>query len=202
MSWIFSFLLLCYASVRLVLWTRGQWRWLSLRHELPVPPNMIEPPEHLSSGLAFLFVRSRQLRIDLTQARRMLAAVAATDPDVPLGRVRDARYRRALMETWTHLRAWLRESDTLDVGDRQALVDLGLTTSNIAELMEGLRDRWRAVARSRALDTFPLEDLFAVQAVLDRVEHELIMIEDGLAHVPEDPYRDRFVGDIRPAPLH
>ena len=77
MSWIFSFLLLCYASVRLVLWARGQWRWLSLRHELPVPPEAIEPPEHLSSGLALLFVRCRRLRIELTQARRMLATVAA-----------------------------------------------------------------------------------------------------------------------------
>jgi hypothetical protein len=194
-SWIFSFLLLCYASVRLVLWTRGQWRWLSLRHGLPVPPDMIDPPEHLSSGLALLFVRSRQLRIDLTHARRMLVAVAATDPDVPLGSVRDARYRRALMESWTHLRAWLRASETLDASDEQALADLGLSVAAIAELVASLRGRWHAVARSRALDTFPLEDLFAVQAALDGAERELITIEAALARAPDHPYRDMHVGE-------
>jgi hypothetical protein len=194
-SWIFSFLLLCYASVRLVLWARGQWRWLSLRHGLPVPPPAIEPPEHLSSGLALLFVRSRRLRIELTQARRMLATVAATDPDIPLGRVRDARYRRALMESWTHLRAWQRESEMLSGSDLEALADLGLTTGTIAELIASLRDRWNAAARSRALDTFPIEDLHAVQAALERAELELIAIESALARTPDDPYRDRFVGE-------
>lgn len=201
MSWIFSFLLLCYAGVRLVLWTRGQWRWMSLRHGLPVPPEAIEPPEHLSSGLALLFVRCRRLRIDLTQARRMLATVAACDPDVPLGQVRDSRYRRALMESWTQLRGWLRDNETLDQSDRQALADLGLTTGtitelgNLADLVGSMHDRWRAVARSRALDTFPLADLHAVQATLDRAELELVAIESALARVPDDPYRDRFVGE-------
>ncbi|MFV8749120.1 hypothetical protein ACNOYE_01070 [Nannocystaceae bacterium ST9] len=196
MSWIFSFLLLCYATVRLALWMRGQWRWLSVRDGLPVPPAEIEAPEHLSPGLALLFSRSRRLRIDLTQARRMLATVEATDPDAALGQVRDARYRRALMESWTRLRAWVRESEALGEADRQALADLGLTTRTIAELIEGLHDRWRAVSRARALDVFPLADLQAVRASLDRAELELVAIEDALARVPDHPYRDRFaVGD-------
>lgn len=195
MSWIFSFLLVCYASIRLVLWTRGQWRWLSLRHTLPIPPAEVDPPQHLSSGLALMFGRSRRLRIDLTHARRMLATVAATDPDVPLGQVRDARYRRALMESRAHLRDWLRASEGLDEFDGQAFADLGLTTHTIRDLIDGLYDSWRAVARARALDTFPLEDLFAVQAALERAERELIAIEAGLARVADDPYRDRFVAD-------
>jgi hypothetical protein len=194
-SWIFSFLLVCYAGIRLALWTRGQWRWLSLRHTLPALPAEVEPPEHLSPGLALMFGRSRRLRIDLTHARRMLATVAATDPDVPLGQVRDARYRRALIESRTLLRDWLRASEELDEYDAVAFSDLGLTTSNLRELSEGLHDYWRAVARARALETVPLEDLRTVQAVLDRAELELIAIEAGLARIADDPYRDRFVGE-------
>jgi hypothetical protein len=194
-SWIFSFLLVCYAGIRLVLWTRGQWRWLSLRHTLPAPPMEVGPPEHLSSGLALMFGRCRRLRIDLTEARRMLATVAATDPDVPLGQVRDARYRRALIESRTLLRDWLRESEGLDEHDARAFADLGLSTGNLRELHDGLHDYWRAIARARALETVPLEDLRTVQAVLERAELELVAIEAGLARVSDDPYRDRFVGD-------
>ncbi len=193
MSWIFSFLLACYASIRLVLWMRGQWRWLGLRHTLPVAPEEIDAPERLSPGLALHFARCRRLRIDLTHARRMLATVAATDPDVPLGQVRDARYRRALMQSWTQLRAWLRESETLDEVDALALADMGLSTRNIAELITGMSERWRAVSRARALDTFPLADLVAIQTLLDRAERELVAIECGLTRVADDPYRDRFV---------
>jgi hypothetical protein len=191
-SWIFSFLLVCYASVRLVLWMRGQWRWLSLRKGLPDLPSEVRPPEHLSANLARLFSTCRTLRIELTHARRMLALVAATDPDVPLGQVRDTRYRRALMESWTHLRAWLREAERLDELDRTTLDELGLGTRNLAELTEGLRPRWSAVARARALDPFPLDDLELVRTTLERAELELVALERGLASVPDDPYRDRF----------
>lgn len=192
MSWIFSFLLVCYASVRLVLWMRGQWRWLSLRKRLPDLPREVAPPEHLSANLARLFAKSRWLRIELTHARHLLAMVAATDPDVPLGQVRDTRYRRALMQSWTHLRAWLRETEALDELDRTTLDELGLGTRNLAELTEGLRPRWRAVARARALDPFPLGDLELVQATLERAELELVALERGLSLTPDDPYRDRF----------
>lgn len=193
MSWIFSFLLVCYASVRLVLWARGQWRWLGLRKGLPTPPAEVDPPEHLSIGLARLFASCRRLRIALTHTRRTLALVATTDPDVALGQVRDARYRRALMESWTHLRAWLREAEALDTRDLAALDEVGLGTRNLAALTEGLRTRWRAASRSRALDTFPLDDLAMVRATLERAELELVELETGLARQADDPYRDRCV---------
>ncbi len=191
-SWIFSFLLVCYAAVRLALWVRGQWRWLTLRKTLPESPVEIDAPEYLSPGLALRFIRARRLRIELSHARRMLATVAITDPDVALGQVRDARYRRALMESWTHLRAWLREGEGIAEVDVQTMFDLGVSDQAIAGLVEGLRSRWRSVARARALDTFPTADLFAVQATLDRVDRELMAIEVGLARVVEDPYRESF----------
>jgi hypothetical protein len=195
-SWIFSFLLACYACVRLVLWARGQVRWLSIRNTLPIPPLEVVPPRHLSRGLAELFVACRQLRVELVHARRLLLAVEVTDPDVGLGHVRDARYRRALMQSFTQLGAWLRWFEGLAESERAILYDRGLGHERIAALRESLHDRWLVAARARALDPFALADLHAVKQALERADLELQAIERGLAALGEDPYRDRFVSDL------
>ncbi len=192
MSWIFSFLLACYACVRLVLWTRGQVRWLSIRRTLPVPPTEVAAPEQLSAGLARLFLACIQLRAQLVHARRMLVAVEITDPDASLGHVRDARYRRAVMESWTHLNAWLRGISELDEAELLVLRDKGLGHEAIASMVEGMREHWRAASRARALDPFAMTDLLAIKRTFERVEAELLGIERGLVEMGEDPYRDRF----------
>ena len=191
MSWFFSFLLLCYVLVRIVLRVRGQIRWLAIRRTLPVPPPMVAAPEHLSAPLAELFVGTLALRSDLVRARRELAAVAVKDPDAPLGRVRDGRYRRTVMDSWSRLNAWLRTVNRLDVASSAQLRDMHLDARTIAQLRDSLHDKWSEASRARALDPFALEDLVAVQQTFERVEVELEAIEQGLAQIAEHPYRDR-----------
>jgi hypothetical protein len=188
-SWLFSFLLLCYVLVRIVLRVRGQIRWLAIRKTLPEPPPMVAAPEHLSPALAELFVDSLALRADLVRARRVLAAVAVKDPDAPLGHVRDAHYRRTLMDSWSRINAWLRAVDRLDAVTVGALRDLHLESDAIASLRDALHDKWYAVSRSRALDPFALDDLLAVAQTFERLELELATIEQGLAQHGEHPYR-------------
>lgn len=192
MSWIFSFLLGCYVLVRLVLRVRGQLRWLALRETLPVPPEVAAAPRHLSPGLGELFVSSRELRVALVEARRTLVSVEVTDPDAPLGRVRDARYRRALMENWSRINHWLRAVRELEEGDAARLGDLHLGPKKIEQLRDSLRGKWQVAAQARALDPFELADLHDVANAFERVGEELALIENGLERVGDDPYRDRF----------
>lgn len=191
-SWFFSFLLLCYVLVRLVLRARGQIRWLAIRDSLPDPPRMVPAPAHLSSALAALFVDSLALRADLVRARRRLTAVAVKDPDAPLGHVRDANYRRALMESWTHINAWLRTVERLDSASAAELADHHLGSEAITGLRDSLYTKWSSVARARALDPFALDDLIAVQQTLERIELALVDIEHGLVALGDHPYRQRI----------
>jgi hypothetical protein len=191
-SWIFSFLLACYVLVRIVLRVRGQLRWLSVRESLPNPPPPVAAaPEHLGLGLAGFYVETRALRIALVEARRMLMTVAVTDPDAPLGRVRDARYRRALMQSFSDINRWLRGIRELDDHATMGLSDLHLGGGSVEQLRDALRGRWRAVSRARPLDLFPLEDVLAVQRMLELLDDELAAIERGLERLGDDPYRDR-----------
>lgn len=199
MSWLFSFLLLCYVAVRMVLRVRGQIRWLAVRETLPEPPRMVPAPEHLSPALASLFTNSLALRADLVAARRELAAVAVKDPDAPLGRVRDARYRRTLMDAWSRIQTWLRQLDELDATAIGELADFHIDTGSVAPLRDSLRDKWSAVSRSRALDPFELDDLLAVAQTFERVEQALAEIERGLTRFGEHPYRGSFAPDSEPS---
>jgi hypothetical protein len=197
-SWIFSFLLACYVLVRIVLRVRGQLRWLSVRESLPKPPPPVTAaPEHLGPGLAGFYVQTRALRIALVEARRMLMTVAVTDPDAPLGRVRDARYRRALMQSFSDINRWLRGIRELDDHATMGLSDLHLGGGSVEQLRDALRGRWRAVSRARPLDLFPLEDVLAVQRTLELLDDELAAIERGLERLGDDPYRDRDHGRAR-----
>jgi hypothetical protein len=191
-SWIFSFLLACYVLVRIVLRVRGQLRYLSVRESLPVPPpSVAAAPEHLGNALAGFYVDTRVLRIALVEARRMLMTVAVTDPDAALGRVRDARYRRALMQSFSDINRWLRGIREFDDHVTMSLSDLHLGGGSVEQLRDGLRGRWQAVSRARPLDLFPLEDVLAVQRTLELLDDELAAIERGLERHGDDPYRDR-----------
>jgi len=197
-SWIFSFLLLCYALVRVVLRVRGQLRWLAIRKTLPTPPPMVEAPEHLSPGLSGLFVTSRTLRAELCHSRRTLTAVAVQDPDAPLGQVRDTRYRRAVIESWTLINTWLRSVNKLGELDAAELADAHISAAAIEQLRDAMHDSWRAASQARALEPFPIAQLVANQRALEQLELELVAIERGLARVNEHPYRRSNRRNSRP----
>jgi hypothetical protein len=188
-------LLLCYVLVRIVLRVRGQIRWLAIRETLPDPPPMVAAPEHLSPPLTELFASTLALRAELVHARRELSEVAVKDPDAPLGRVRDARYRRTMLTSWSRLNAWLRAFGRLDTASLAQLRDVHLDSDAIAQLRDSLHDKWYAASRARALDLFELEDLLAAQRTFERVEDELESIEQGLALLAAHPYRDRHVAE-------
>lgn len=191
MSWIFSVLLLCYALVRVVLRVRGQIRWLSIRHTLPSPPPMVAAPDHLSPALSSLFVASRDLRAELCHARRALTAVAVKDPDAPLGQVRDASYRRTVMQSWSQVNAWLRSVAELGEVDTALLTDNHVGPAAIAGLRDSMREAWRMAAQARALEPFPIAQLVEIQQTLERLDLELLALERGLGRANEHPYRDR-----------
>lgn len=118
-------------------------------------------------------------------------SVAVTDPDAPLGRVRDAHYRRALMQSFSEINAWLRGIRDLDSHAAASLADMHLGSGPIEQLRDALRDPWRAVARARALEPFAIDDLLAVQRTLESLDDELVAIERGLEWLGDDPYRGR-----------
>jgi hypothetical protein len=193
-SWIFSFLLVCYALVRISLRVRGQLRWRSIRDTLPPTPEPVEAPSHLGSRLGALYCESRELRITLVEARKVLIAVEATDPDAPLGKVRDARYRRSLMQAWTAIRTWVADNEQrpLAGADARQLEDFERDLQRVRDELEGLRGTWRSVSRSRALDPFPLDQMQAVADTFARLDHLLASLEARLDGLGADPYRDRF----------
>jgi hypothetical protein len=193
-SWIFSFLLAGYLLVRIMLRARGQLRAFGLRDTLPVPPPLLDSaPGQLPPALAGLFLDARALRVAMTEARRTLMLVELTDPDAALGRVRDARYRRALMESWTKINRWLERVHQLDARASAMLADRHLGPEPIELLRESLRDKWRAVARSRALDLFELDDVHMVARAFEQIDLQLAALEQGLTQLGDDPYRDRHV---------
>lgn len=195
-SWLFSFLLLCYVLVRIVLRVRGQIRWLAIRDTLPIPPPIVAAPEHLSVPLAELFTGTLSLRADLVVARRELTAVATKDPDAPLGQVRDARYRRTVLDSWTRINAWLRTFGRLDAVSVGQLRDMNLDSNAIAQLRNSLHDKWYEAVRARALDPFAIDHLRAAQRIFERIETELEAIELGLLQLAKHPYRDRHSGEL------
>lgn len=178
---------------------RGQLRALGLRDTLPVPPPTLDhAPGQLTPALAALFVESRGLRIALVEARRNLMLVQVTDPDAALGRVRDARYRRELMQNWTRINHWLETARQLDESAAATLADRHLGPEPIEQLRDSLRDKWRTVARARALDPFDIEDVVAVVHAFEQLDVALASLEQGLERLGDDPYRDRFV-NLAPA---
>ncbi len=197
MSWIFSILLVGYGLVRLILWSRGQLRWWAVRQDLPSPPPELPTPRHLSAGLGQLFVSCHHLRVELAHALRRISVALLKDPDAALGQIRDRSYRRALMESFSHLNAWLRFVEALPEAERLALADLGTSglgdqhLARISSRVSSLRPHWKAVAAARALDPFELAQVEDARRTLAQIDEDIQALERDLSSVAADPYRDR-----------
>ena len=126
-SWIVFVCLVGYGSLRCALWVRGQVRLMLLRDQLPAVPQASVRPLHLSAGIGALLDRNFAGRVELMASTRTIATLLLTDPDVPLGCVRDFRYRVAVAQAWTAACGWLRTLEELAVEDRLCLERAGYT---------------------------------------------------------------------------
>lgn len=188
-SWIFTACLLGYLSLRLALWLRGQVRVRLLAERLPAWPRARSRPVHVSPGLAALLARNFAGRTALVASMRAIAMVRITDPDAPLGFVRDFRYRVAVAGAWSAACAWARELEGLGEDDRVRLEAAGYSGRGFVEMQSCLLQTVRTTVRARALEPFAVAEVAATQARLLAMVEELERLEVVLERSAEDPYR-------------
>ncbi len=189
MSWIVAILLAIYGLVRIVLRVRGEllYRRASLMTGAP-RPKLNAPPE-LGPPFAALFDATKSLSGTLHEATQLLERIIMTDPDAPLGEIRDERYRRQVLESWNALRRWRQDYDGLDDSQIAYLEQHGEDGRPLVSAMEHLRDAVRRARRSRPLEAFPIDE---VRAVFDQLRFSLRHSDrlcEGLITAARDPYR-------------
>ena len=178
-----------YVAMRCALWVRGQLRLMLLRDQLPVGPRRTSRPPHLSAGLGALLDSNFDGRVELMASTRTIATVLITDPDVPLGCVRDFRYRLAVARAWTAACAWLRTLEALAEEDRMCLERAGYTSRGFLDLHAWLHGCVRTTVRARALEPFEVAEVEATCSRVAAMAEELEQVERALARGPADPYR-------------
>ena len=188
-SWIFTACALGYLSLRLVLWLRGQVRVRLLRDRLPAWPRAGTRPVHVSPGLGVLLERGYAGRVALVECMRAIAVVLITDPDAPLGFVRDYRYRMAVSRAWNAACAWAQQLGGLAEDDRVRLEAAGYSGRGFVEMQSCLLQTVRTTVRARALEPFAVDEVAATQARLLAMVEELERLEVALERSAEDPYR-------------
>lgn len=195
MSLVLLAFLLVYGALRVALWLRGQWRFYRLRGELPRAAARVHAPAHLGdafdrSRFENLLGDSHAGRARLVASARQIGTVLIVDPDVPLGCVRDFRYRLALADAWSAASAWLRRWDALSEHERRWLEELGYTPRQFGDGCAALALAARRSVRAPALEPFAVDDvrlaerhIIALVADLERCERA---VSGGS---PAGPYR-------------
>lgn len=191
MSWIFALFLTAYGLVRAVLWVRGQIRFRMVKDQMPAAGVPAPVPEHLPRDLAAYFEATDTLRVHLANDVRKISIVMVTDPDAPIGQVRDSQFRWALLDAWMRIRAWRRavEADTCPASWPDHYTDHGLSAAPIERCAERIRAVWWQAVRARPLDPFVMEEVQAVRGALARLVAELEQQQDRLARAAAHPYR-------------
>lgn len=180
----------CYGTMRSALWARGQWRFRRLRAQLPRPAARVSAPPHVEPALGDLLACSYTGRVRLVESVRLVATVLIVDPDVPLGVVRDFRYRLALAEAWRAARAWLRTWEALGEAQRRRIEELGYTPRVFDERSAALRGVVRRSVRAPALEPFAVGDVETVRRTVLALVQDLEGFERAVVAAPRpDPYR-------------
>jgi len=143
----------------------------------------------VSPGLAALLARNFAGRTALVASMRAIAMVRITDPDAPLGIVRDFRYRVAVAGAWSAACAWARELEGLAEDDRVRLEAAGYSGRGFVDMQSCLLQTVRTTVRARALEPFAVAEVAATQARLLAMVEELERLEGVLERSAEDPYR-------------
>jgi hypothetical protein len=150
----------------------------------------VAAPAHLGDALTRLLVRSHAGRVQLVECARTIATVLIVDPDVPLGAVRDFRFRVALADAWIASAAWLRAHDELDEHTQRRLADHGYTPRSFRERRASLGEAVRRHVRAPALEPFAVDDVIAVQQLVLALVDDLEGCERALLAAPRHgPYR-------------
>ena len=189
MSWIVAILLAIYAVVRVALRIRGELRYRSATLETSGARPALEAPAGLEPGLAELFDLSRSLSEVLHQASKVLERILMTDPDAPLGEIRDERYRRQVLESWNALARWRQGYDALTPDQVCTLEQHGEDGRPIVQTIEHLGPPVQRARRSRPLEAFPVDE---VRDMFDRIRFALTHSDklcEGLITAAHDPYR-------------
>lgn len=190
MSVVLLACLFFYGTMRSALWMRGQIRYRRLSGEFPRVSAPPEPPAHLGDSLGRLLACSYNGRVRLTDSVRSIATVLIVDPDVPLGVVRDFRFRTALADAWSAAREWQRHWETLNEAEQRRLEQLGYTPRTFCERCADLRGAVRRYVRAPALEPFPVADVEASKALVLALVRDLEGFERALAAAPSaGPYR-------------
>jgi hypothetical protein len=201
-SWIFALLLAIYGFVRMVLWVRGQVRYWMCKHDLVQPAKAREVPQHLSRELAGFFAATDDLRLRLVDDLRKISIVLITDPDVPLGQVRDGRFRWAVLDAWLQIRRWLSATQLHEDTSAEFMLlheELGLATGRLRQTVEFMRPIWWQAVRARALDPFDLEQVRSFRGALGDIVAELEGIQEQMTRRESHPYRGSRLATAHPA---
>lgn len=174
---------------RSALWLRGQVRFMKLKDSLPVRPERRAAPGHLNAALGGLLARNYDERVELVESTRTIAEVLITDPDVPLGCVRDFRYRMALARAWSAACGWLRTFEALAEEDRGMLERLGYTPATFRQRHAWLDLVVRRTVRAPALEPFEVSAVLTSRQGIDAMIGELERLEQTLASAAASPYR-------------
>ncbi len=192
MSWIFTLFLMIYGLVRVVLWVRGQIRYRLIKDQIPGPGIPRPPPERLLPALSPFFEATDELRVDLANDLRMISIALITDPDVPIGHVRDGRVRWALLDANMHMRKWrravrLREDDSVEL--RHHYDDFDLSCLPIDHCAQRIRRVWWQAVRARRGEPFLVVDVETAASALARAVSDLGRMQDRLSRGKSHPYR-------------
>lgn len=199
MSLVFAIVLGLYATARLVFWLRGQCRLRLKAHELPQIPQRCSPPAHIRPRMQRFFEQCAQTHRTLLRHRREIAITRITDPDGSFGFLRNARYRRAILEAAVELRSWLRHSE-LFFGMRHNGSRAWPIGPECAEAtLQAMAAQLHLATHSRALEPFDLGDVERLDQALQSFVLKLELTLEKLTQSRQVSYRNAFLGNCHPA---
>lgn len=188
-SWVIALLLALYAVVRVCLKVRGELRYRASALETSGPRPALEAPDGLEPPFDALFEDTRHLSETLHRATQVLERVLMTDPDAPLGEIRDERYRRQVLESWNAMQRWRSRYEDLAPDQVSTLEQRGEDGRPLVGTMAHIEEPVFRARRSRPLEAFPVQE---VRDMFDRLRYALTHSDrlcEGMITAARDPYR-------------
>lgn len=161
-------------------------------------------PEHLTRPLADVFEATDELRQRLVEDIRTISILQIVDPDVPLGHIRDSRFRSAVLDAWMRLRRWRTATQQHDESALELLWlhdDVTQAGRRLDAAAETIRPVWWQAVRARPLDPFEMEDVLKLRDTLAHMVAELERVQDRMSELEAHPYRGSAFAPHAPVEL-